>query len=550
MKKTTLFMILALVLSMAIGLTGTLAYLTDTDEDVNVMTLGNVDIEQIELERIEQSDDNTDDTNLQNFSQGKPLYPAVGTVDWADENQNWPTGGSNQLFTDDLANVVDKFVFVENTGKSDAYVRTIFAYEAGTLSQAEWHEMIHLNINSAYWLWNPADVGSSDDHAVIIDGCKYYLAEAIYLGNAGTDHDVHKDGILAPGETTRPSLLQVFLDSKATNETMEALDGNGNGTYDILVVSQAVQAMGFDDAETALDEAFGEIDADDNPWKENGEDLDDTPVWPITITTADELQNILSDNTDAKSGDVVVNILNDLDASEIDWTPIKVDGYHGAGIITVKGNGNTIKGLSAPLFAGGFAGKSGIVIENLTIADSDVVSANTLGSGAFIESCDSMTTITLKDCHLVDSTVTGGNGSRTGGLLGWTAGYNNVNDGPVKSYITIEDCSVINCDITSNGSVGGIYGHAGNNAWTYSTVKNCTVKDCNLNSTDDGGWRVGVVVGTANVGEMTIDGITESNNTLTQTGKTAPADQSNLYGRFVPGSTGKLTIDGVAITIN
>ena len=120
MKKTTLFMILALVLSMAIGLTGTLAYLTDTDEDVNVMTLGNVDIEQIELERVEQSDDNTDDTNLQNFSQGKPLYPAVGTVDWADENQMWPTGGSSQLFTDDLENVVDKFVFVENTGKSDA----------------------------------------------------------------------------------------------------------------------------------------------------------------------------------------------------------------------------------------------------------------------------------------------------------------------------------------------------------------------------------------------------------------------------------------------
>ena len=32
-------------------LTGTLAYLTDTDEDVNVMTLGNVDIEQIEQQR-------------------------------------------------------------------------------------------------------------------------------------------------------------------------------------------------------------------------------------------------------------------------------------------------------------------------------------------------------------------------------------------------------------------------------------------------------------------------------------------------------------------
>ncbi len=236
-----------------------------------------------------------------------------------------------------------------------------------------------------------------------------------------------------------------------------------------------------------------------------------------------------------------------LDMTGEEWTPIKVDGYHGADIVTIDGNGATIKGLEAPLFAGGFAGGSGIVIKNLTIADSKIVSTNTLGSGAFIESVDSMNLITLENCHLLNSTVTGGSGSRTGGLIGWTSGYNNENDGPVKLYVTIKNCSVVGCTITCDGSVGGIYGHAGNNAWTYSVVENCTVKDCNLNSTDDGGWRVGVVVGTANVGEMTINNITESGNTLTQTGKTAPAEQSNLYGRFVPDTTGKLVIDGVAI---
>jgi hypothetical protein len=69
-----------------------------------------------------------------------------------------------------------------------------------------------------------------------------------------------------------------------------------------------------------------------------------------------------------------------------------------------------------------------------------------------------------------------------------------------------------------------------------------------LSSTDDGEWRTGVVVGTANVGEVTISNITESGNTLTQTGKTAPTgDKRNYYGRFVPGTTGKLTIDGVEI---
>jgi hypothetical protein len=231
----------------------------------------------------------------------------------------------------------------------------------------------------------------------------------------------------------------------------------------------------------------------------------------------DEVKIVLTQNIELAAGET--------------WTPLTLAAYGGTvRNIVIDGQGHTIKGLNAPLFEGGFAGKSGIVIENLTIADSDVVSTNTLGSGAFIENCDSMTTIVLKDCHLVDSTVTGGSGSRTGGLLGRTCGYNNVSDGPVKSYITIEDCSVINCDITCDGSVGGLYGHAGNNPWTYSTVKNCTVKDCKLNSTDDGGWRVGVVVGTANVGEMTIENITESGNTLTQPGKTAPAGQSNLAG--------------------
>ena len=265
------------------------------------------------------------------------------------------------------------------------------------------------------------------------------------------------------------------------------------------------------------------------------------------VNSVADLKDALTNAGAAGAGNTFIRLNADMDLSNVAWTPIKVDGYHGADIVTIDGQGHTITGLSAPLFAGGFAGGSGIVIKDLTIADSNIVSTNTLGSGAFIESVDSMAKISLTNCHLKNSTVTGGDGSRTGGLIGWTAGYSNVNDGPVKTYVTISDCSVVGCTISSNGSVGGIYGHAGNNDWTYSTIEDCTVKDCVLNSTDDGGWRVGVVVGTANVGEVTINNITESGNTLTQTGKTAPDGQSNLYGRFVPGTTGKLTIDGTAI---
>ena len=47
--------------------------------------------------------------------------------------------------------------------------------------------------------------------------------------------------------------------SEATNEDCEAIDGNGNGKLDIIVLSQAVQAAGFENAQIALDTAFGDI---------------------------------------------------------------------------------------------------------------------------------------------------------------------------------------------------------------------------------------------------------------------------------------------------
>ena len=253
----------------------------------------------------------------------------------------------------------------------------------------------------------------------------------------------------------------------------------------------------------------------------------------------------------AGAGSTVINITSDIDMTGIAWTPVKINGYNGADIVYVNGNNHKIKGLTAGLFAGGFAGGSGIIINDLTIENSTIVADNTQGYGAFVGCADSMDKIELNNCHLINSTIItpndGANESRIGGLIGWTAGYNNQNDGPVDSYINVKNCSVVNWVLKGAGSIGAIVGHAGANAATFTTIENCTVKNCNLTSTDDGGWRVGVVVGTANNGQCVINNITESGNVLSQTGKTAPAGQSNLYGRFVPAGTGTLVIDGVAI---
>ena len=276
-------------------------------------------------------------------------------------------------------------------------------------------------------------------------------------------------------------------------------------------------------------------------------------VWTVVrgtkpvVMTAAELRATLTAFTSAGSGDNIIKIGKDIVLKEGEtWVPAKVDGYHGAGVVTVLGNGHKISGLNAPLFAGGFAGNSGIIVKDLTLDGVKINDATSnLGIGAFVCNVDSMPTIELDNCHLTNSEIISTGGARVGGLIGWTSGYNKPNDGPVDTYIKITECSVEECKLEAKGSVGGIIGHAGCNPATFHTITDCAVKNCVLTSTDDGGWRVGVVVGTANVGKLTINNITESGNTITQTGKTAP-EHSNLYGRFVPGTTGELVIDGVA----
>ena len=114
--KRIISLVLAVVLVAAIAVGGTMAYLQSEDSDVNVMTLGNVAIEQHEYEWKEDE--------LVDFTQEKPLYPYVGTFGWENTDKDC---GAYRRFT--MENVVDKYVTVENTGKSDAYVRTFIALE-------------------------------------------------------------------------------------------------------------------------------------------------------------------------------------------------------------------------------------------------------------------------------------------------------------------------------------------------------------------------------------------------------------------------------------
>ena len=251
-----------------------------------------------------------------------------------------------------------------------------------------------------------------------------------------------------------------------------------------------------------------------------------------------------------KTGDTVIELLDDINMTGKSWTPVSVDGYHGQGVITLNGNGKTITGLSAPLFAGGFAGKSGIVIKDLTIADADINdTTNDQGIGAFINCVDSMTRIELDNCHLKNSKIVSTGGARVGGLIGWTSGYNKPNDGPVDTKVTLTNCSVENVTIEAKGSVGGLIGHAGANPATYHTITGCTVKDSTLKCTETGkSWRVGDLVGTANVGQVTVDAATSaSQNTLTQENASTQKPEGNIFGRKEVGKAGLVIVDNKVV---
>ena len=234
-----------LVALLATAITGgTLAYLTDTDNAENTMVLGNVKIEQNEWER-------DADGNLVAFTQEKDLYPAVNpSMQWGEaldlEAQLGANGGEQKMFVE--PNAVDKLITVKNTGHNDIYVRTLVALERGSVTLERFDEILGINYYGAGW--NIASVVDTT-----IDGVNYQVLEFVFKGRNG------ENGVLAAGDITQPSLVQVYLDAISTNDDCAAIDGTGNGYYDILALSQAVQAEGWSDSMTALDTAFGDVTA-------------------------------------------------------------------------------------------------------------------------------------------------------------------------------------------------------------------------------------------------------------------------------------------------
>lgn len=256
-----------LVAVLAIG--GTVAYLTSEDSAVNVMTLGNVAIDQIEQERDANGD-------LVEFNQAKKLYPAVypgnstsDSIPWADSAE-WPVAGDAAWKTVQAnKNVLDKFVTVKNVGESDAFIRTVIAFEGDPISGTD----IHLVCNG--------DTAGKN-------GITWEFVENVTI--AGVRYDVivfTYSEALAADEVSIPSLKQVYMDHTCDNDDVAKY----GDSYDILVLSQAVQTKGFANAKSALDTAFGAVTADSAAAWFSGEEF----ARPVLVSDGAALRAALAE---------------------------------------------------------------------------------------------------------------------------------------------------------------------------------------------------------------------------------------------------------------
>lgn len=247
-KKTILVAAIAVMLVAELVVGGTLAYFTDTKSADNTFTVGNVKIDLLE-------------SSLHRENAGIANGATSDSELWSDveklgSNNTSPYKAGDTFYTDDQikANAREykcenvelnpgeyyhKMPYVVNTGKNAAYIRI--------------RVMIPANLDTAI-------LNSSMYTTTALNNKEFTMA----YDSTGT---VERDGVmynvytftridpLAAGEMTYWNVWgTIHMDTTATNEQIAQL--LPNGTFNVLVEADAIQADGFANATDAF-AAFG-----------------------------------------------------------------------------------------------------------------------------------------------------------------------------------------------------------------------------------------------------------------------------------------------------
>ena len=237
-KRKILILAVAVCMVAILAIGGSLAYLTDSDADVNVMATGNIRIIQNETDR-----------NGEAFVNGQALLPAVyvgedgkpwtptsntqGPATTGLQSVTGPDGNAMNVYDKSINGEIDKVISVTNKGNVEAYVRTIVLFE-GNVEMSHWfHYVPQAGVRYEELQVPPFMIGDTEYFAVVFT----------------------YDDPLAAGQTTPASLKQIWLDPVADNSWYDYMGEE----VTILAFSQATQTAGFANADEALNTAFGEV---------------------------------------------------------------------------------------------------------------------------------------------------------------------------------------------------------------------------------------------------------------------------------------------------
>lgn len=307
-------MVIALVLSLTMATAGTLAYLTDRDTEVNVFTMGNVDIDLNE-----------------EFEPGAELIPGLD---------------------------VKKEPTITNVGPNDAWVWATIAIPSALDNDDASANVVHFNMSKdsvaeGKWTWWAKDSRTEwlKQYDVEYDGVNYNVFTVLY------------QTALKKGDTTEPVIYKVYMDPHVDvapdgqlhhveNGEVTELDWNINdeGNPKIYVSAYAMQTDSFDDvyaAYAAYTQQWG-TDANENAiaWGV-ADDVIDKPA--TSVGTMEDLEDAFIYNSEISVTDSI-----DTDSVEV---PAEAD------IVLELGN-NTISTDNA------LANYGTAVIENGTLENS------------------------------------------------------------------------------------------------------------------------------------------------------------------------------------
>ena len=367
--KKYLALILAAVLTITAVVGGTIAYLQDTDDSVDVMTSGNVRIDQLELQRKPTAAANEDliFENLDPFKQGLELAPAYASSDDA-----YAVGANGLWNKEKLVGSIDKLIYVKNTGSRPAFFRTWIAIECPEgvsfgYNLSDTSVDILANVNTTDYTWETVSAKQ------VIDGQSF----VILCGTAKV--------ALEAGQISAPSLRQVVMTHNADSDVSEAIGKN----YEILAFSQAVQVSNLDHlgAAGALVEAF----KNDMPWESEGvidvaaaktvEDLEEALTNGKTVFLADDI--VIKDTINVAPGAVATLDLNGYTiTASITGNP----AINNEGTLTIQGTGtvknaisNAVKNQGTLVINGGtYESSSTYALNN----DSGKMTVNNVSAGA------------------------------------------------------------------------------------------------------------------------------------------------------------------------